>query len=104
MNNINISNLSEDIKIANEINCSHIKHLFESTIFSEDVKKYDNCFIKLIRINKKRIKKNYLFKTNSISSLNSIKQNNKKNKIHIANDSNQVGKKSKKSQIFIVSK
>lgn len=89
LKNINISNLSEDIKIVNELNCSHMKHLFESHIFSENSEKYDNCFVKQISINKKKIKKFYTIKANNKSSLKSKKKNNIK---------------SIKAQLFIVSK
>ena len=69
LNNININktNLLEDIKIINEMNCSYIKHLFESHKFSENIEKYDNCFVKSINIIKKKVKKLYSSRTKIIS-------------------------------------
>ena len=89
LKNINISNLSEDIKIVNELNCSHMKHLLESHILSENTEKYDNFFVKQISINKKKIKKFYLIKANNKTSLKTKKDNNIKKQ---------------KAQLFIVSK
>ena len=78
--------LSNEIKNINEMNCSHMKDLFKSYKFEQNIaEKYDNNFVKIIICNKddtySSINKKDDSSTTSISSVSNLSKENKKNKI-----------------------